>query len=69
MEAKEIFDLIVKADEKLKYATDANQATRETQARELLSKALAAAREIENPALIAQAEQRLTDLGGSPLAG
>ena len=66
MEPKEIFETIVKADERLKYATDANRGTRESQARDLLQDALRAAREIDNAALIAQAEQRLADLGASP---
>ena len=66
MDPKEIFDLIIKADERLKYATDTNRPTREGQARELLTQALAAAREIDNAALIGQAEQRLTDLGAPP---
>ncbi|MBA3690177.1 MAG: hypothetical protein H0W82_02050 [Actinobacteria bacterium] len=69
MDPREIFELIIKADEKLKYATDANRETREHQARELLSQALEAAREAGNAALIAQAEQRLTDLGMPPVAG
>ena len=68
MEPKEIFDLIVKSDERLKYATDANRETRESQARDLLSQALAAAREIGNGALIGQAEQRLADLGVPPIS-
>jgi hypothetical protein len=63
VDPKEIFELIIKADEKLKYANDANRPTREAQATELLAQALAAAREIDNTALIAQAEQRLADLG------
>jgi hypothetical protein len=66
VDPKEIFELIIKADEKLKYATDANRPTRERQARALLEQALAAAREIDNAALIRQAEQRLTDLGTPP---
>jgi hypothetical protein len=66
VDPKEIFELIIKADEKVKYATDANRPTREQQARELLTQALAAAREIDNAALIGQAEQRLTDLGTPP---
>ena len=69
MDAKEIFEVIIKADEKLKYATDANRPSREGQARELLAQALAAAREIDNAALIAQAEQRLADLGTPPPTG
>jgi glycogen debranching enzyme len=65
----EIFDLIIKADEKLKYATDQNRKVREGQAKELLVQALEAAREAGNQALIEQAEQRLTDLGMPPIRG
>ena len=68
MDPKEIFELIIKADEKVKYATDANRPTRVQQARELLTQALAAAREIDNAALIGQAEQRLTDLDMPPIS-
>jgi hypothetical protein len=63
MEPQEIFELIVKADEKLKYATDDNRPVRERQARELLERALADARAIGNDALVTQAEVRLADLG------
>jgi hypothetical protein len=69
VDAKEIFELIIKADEKLKYATDANRELRTRQARELVVQALEAAREAGNAALIAQAERRLTDLGTPPVAG
>jgi glycogen debranching enzyme len=65
----EIFDLIIKADEKLKYANDQNRPVRERQAKELLVQALEAAREARNEALIAQAEQRLSDLGMPPIQG
>ncbi len=59
----EIFELIVKADEKLKYATAEKSDARRKQARDLLTQALAAAREIGNEALVQQAELRLSDLG------
>jgi hypothetical protein len=62
MDPKEIFELIIKADEKLKYAKDDNRDTRESRARALLEQALAAAREIGNDALVQQAETRLADL-------
>lgn len=62
MQPDEIFELIVKADEKLKYATADRSGTRTRQAKELLSKALEAAREIGNEALVQQAELRLSDL-------
>ena len=63
MEAAEIFELIVKADEKLKYATAGKQDVRRRQAVELLHQARDAAREIGNDGLVAQAETRLDDLG------
>jgi hypothetical protein len=63
MDAREIFELIVKADEKLKYATAAREDARRDQARELLERARAAALEIGNDALVEQANLRLADLG------
>ena len=63
MDPKEIFELIVKADEKLKYATSGKQDVRRAQAIELLRRARAAALEIDNEALVLQAETRLADLG------
>lgn len=63
MEPQEIFALIVKADEKLKYATEGNADLRRRQAVELLRRALAAAREAGNEPLVAQATTRLADLG------
>ena len=62
MDPKEIFELIIKADEKLKYATDANRELRSSQARTLLEQARDAARENGNDALVQQAETRLADL-------
>jgi hypothetical protein len=62
MEPSEIFELIIKADEKLKYATADKTGTRSQQARDLLTQALDAARAIGNDALIQQAELRLADL-------
>lgn len=62
MQPNEIFELIVKADEKLKYATADRSGTRAQQAKDLLSQALEAAREIGNDALVQQAELRLSDL-------
>ena len=62
MEPNEIFELIVKADEKLKYATAERTDTRRMQAIELLHRALEAAREIGNDGLVQQAELRLADL-------
>jgi hypothetical protein len=62
MDPKDIFELIIKADEKLKYATDANTDLRRQQARELLEQAKTEAEAIGNAQLIQQAETRLADL-------
>ena len=62
MEPNEIFELIIKADERLKYAHEDNAGLRTRQARELLVKARDAAREIGNEGLVQQAETRLADL-------
>ena len=67
MEATEIFQLIVKADERLKYASaskgDVSDA-RVGQARAFLEQARDEARSIGNEALVEQAERRLRDLEG-----
>ena len=65
MEPNEIFELIIKADEKLKYSNEANMDLRKQQAVELLGQARDAARQIGNDALVQQAETRLGDLGAS----
>lgn len=65
MEPQEIFELIVKADEKLKYATAGKQDVRREQARELLLQARAEAEAIGNDALVQQADTRLADLGAA----
>ncbi len=62
MDPKEIFQLIVDADEKLKYATADKADTRARQARELLERARDQARAAGSGSLVAQAEQRLADL-------
>jgi hypothetical protein len=62
MEPNEIFELIVKADEKLKYATAEKNDTRRRQAKDLLTQARDEAREIGHDALVQQAELRLADL-------
>jgi hypothetical protein len=62
MDPKDIFELIVKADERVKYATPGRADARTGQARDLLGQALEAARSIENDALVRQAETRLADL-------
>ncbi len=69
MEPNEIFDLIVKADERLKYATPDKADTRRKQAVELLTKAREEAKAIGNEQLVAQAETRLADLGLPPIEG
>jgi hypothetical protein len=66
MPPNEIFELIVKADEKLKYATAERTDRRRQQAIDLLTQARDAAREIGNDALIQQAELRLADLETGP---
>lgn len=63
MEPREIFELIIKADEKLKYAHEDNAGVRRRQARDLLEQARAAAVEIGNDALVQQVDTRLADLG------
>ena len=62
MEPQEIFEMIVKADEKLKYATAGKQDLRREQARELLLRARAEAEAIGNDGLVQQADTRLADL-------
>ena len=62
MTPQEIFELIVKADERLKYATSGRSDQRREQARDLLVQARDAAAAIGNDGLVAQAETRLTDL-------
>lgn len=62
MEPAEIFELIVKADEKLKYATASRGDQRAQQAAELLGRALREAEAIGNEGLVQQAKVRLVDL-------
>ena len=62
MEPSEIFELIVKADERLKYATDERGEQRRQQARDLLVLAKAEAEAIGNQPLVDQAERRLADI-------
>ncbi len=69
MQPNEIFELIIKADEKLKYAKPGKGDLRARQAGDLLAQAKAAAEEIGNEALIEQVKVRLADLDaltGSP---
>ena len=65
MDPKEIFELIVKADEALKYATEDKVEARKQQARNLLLRARAEAESIGNRALVDQVDRRLKDLDGS----
>ena len=69
MDEREIFELILKADDALKYATEDKIQARSHQARELLNQALEAARAIGNEGLIQQAERRLADLETLPGGG
>jgi hypothetical protein len=62
MTPQEIFELLVKADERLKYATGGRSDQRREQARAMLVQARDAAAAIGNDGLVAQAETRLTDL-------
>jgi hypothetical protein len=62
MEPNEIFELIVKADEKIKYATPAKGDLRAKQAADLLAQAITEAEAIGNDALVQQAKVRLADL-------
>ena len=62
MDPREIFELIVKADEAIKYATEAKAPARIRQARELLERARAEADAVGNRALVEQADRRLADL-------
>jgi hypothetical protein len=66
VDPKEIFELIVKADEALKYATEEKAAVRTRQARDLLTRARDEARTIGNQGLVDQAERRLADLDALP---
>jgi hypothetical protein len=62
MEPNEIFEQIIKADEKIKYAKPGKGDLRAGQARALLEQARDEARAIGNEALVTQAERRLADL-------
>jgi hypothetical protein len=62
MDPKDIFELIVKADEALKYATEEKGEARRRQARDWLTQARDEATAIGNQPLIEQADRRLRDL-------
>jgi len=66
MQPQEIFELVIKADERIKYASPNNVEQRREQARELLLRARVEAEAIGNEGLVAQAEQRLADLERGP---
>lgn len=66
MQPKEIFELLIKADERIKYASTNNVGKRREQAREMLLRAREEAQAIGNEQLVAQAEQRLADLDRGP---
>jgi hypothetical protein len=66
MDPKEIFELIIKADEKLKYSNTANMDLRKQQAIALLIQARDAAQAAGVEQLVQQAETRLADLGATP---
>jgi hypothetical protein len=66
VDPKEIWETIVKADEKLKYATDRLTDVRRQQAADLLKEALAEAETLGNEQLADQARTRLRDLGVEP---
>ncbi len=68
MTPAEIFDLIIKADEKLKYSNEANMELRRSQAIELLLQARTEAQAAGVEQLVQQAQTRLTDLGVDPAA-
>lgn len=68
MEPNEIWEIIVKADEALKYATQDKAGRRRQQAIERLHTALAEAEAIDNEGLVEQARTRLRDLGELPRA-
>ena len=65
MQPNEIWELIVKADERLKYAREDQAELRKGQAEAFLREALGAAREIGNAQLEEQAQTRLRDLGAA----
>jgi hypothetical protein len=69
MRPDEIFQLIVKADEKLKYASAGKGDLRAQQAGELLAEALREAQAIGNEPLVQQVKVRLADLEAGLASG
>jgi hypothetical protein len=72
MEPSEIFQLIIRADDAVKYATEDKLSSRARQAREYLARAIEEAHAIGDLGLAEQAERRLVDLdlllSGQPAA-
>jgi len=62
VEAREIFELILKADDAIKYATEEKAESRARQARTLLAEARREAEAIGNQGLMDQVDRRLADL-------
>ena len=62
LEPNEIFELIIKADEKLKYAKPGKGDVRSKQAADLLAQALSEAEAIGNEGLVQQVKVRMADL-------
>lgn len=62
MEPREVFELLVRADEALKYATPRHAAARVRQARALVERALREAEALRHAGLVEQARRRLADL-------
>jgi hypothetical protein len=62
LEPGEIFELIVKADERLKYATAGKGDVRAAQVGDMLAEALREAEAIGDDALVQQAKVRIADL-------
>jgi hypothetical protein len=65
----DIWNLILKADDALKYATEEKAAARREQAARFLRDALREATAIGNTGLVEQARKRLADLGESEEEG
>jgi hypothetical protein len=69
VEAREIFELILKADDAIKYATEEKAAARARQTRTLLAEARREAEAIGNQDLIDQVDRRVADLEALGLKG
>lgn len=62
MEPQEVFELLVRADEALKYATPRHAGARVRQARALVERALREAEAVGDTGLVEQARRRLAHL-------